>query len=101
MTGNATFQLKVHVASAAELEALIDELGTLGARCSTTLVLSTPITDAPVVPPVGSVSQRSRLTRRRRRGPRVDEGQTSATTDTGAAPRRRNRARRKSEEPES
>ena len=95
VTGNATFLIKVHVASTEELESLVDDLGTLGARCGTTLVLSTPITDSPIVPPAGSVSQRTRLTRRRRRSSRAEE----APAPEQAPPnRRRSRVRKRSEE---
>lgn len=66
-TGTASFLVKVHVASTDELEQLVDELGDVGARCNVTLVLSTPIQTSPVVPPEGTVNQRTRLTRRRRR----------------------------------
>ncbi|MDP8907815.1 MAG: Lrp/AsnC family transcriptional regulator [Chloroflexota bacterium] len=95
VTGNATFLIKVHVASTEELESLVDELGTLGARCGTTLVLSTPITDSPIVPPAGSVSQRTRLTRRRRRGSRAEEAPPAEQPQPN---RRRSRVRKRSEE---
>jgi len=73
-TGSSSFLVKVHVSSAEELELLVDELGDVGAKCEATLVLSTPIQAAPIVPPEGAVNQRSRLTRRRRRvGSRIDE----------------------------
>lgn len=75
ITGDHTYQVKVHVSSTEELELLVDELAAAGAKCSTSIVLSTPIEGAPVVPPEGSVSQRTRLTRRRRRsaGVRIDD----------------------------
>jgi Lrp/AsnC family transcriptional regulator, leucine-responsive regulatory protein len=95
VTGNATFLIKVHVASTDELEVLVDDLGTLGARCGTTLVLSTPITDSPIVPPAGSVSQRTRLTRRRRRGGRADEAQAAPEQPTPT--RRRGRVRKRTD----
>lgn len=66
-TGDRSFLIKVNVTSTDELEQLVDELAELGARCSTSIVLSAPIQDAPVVPPEGAVSQRTRLSRRRRR----------------------------------
>jgi Lrp/AsnC family transcriptional regulator, leucine-responsive regulatory protein len=66
-TGDRSFLIKVNVASTDELEQLVDELAELGARCSTSIVLSAPIQDAPIVPPEGAVSQRTRLSRRRRR----------------------------------
>ncbi len=97
VTGDHAFLVKVHVASTDELERLVDELADAGATCSTSVVLSTPILGAPIVPPEGSVSQRTRLTRRRRR--------TSASGTNGrmeepvvakpdGAPRRRGRPRK-------
>ncbi|MDQ3657886.1 MAG: Lrp/AsnC family transcriptional regulator [Chloroflexota bacterium] len=67
ITGEHSYLVKVHVSSTEELELLVDELGDAGAKCSTNIVLSSPIQGAPVVPPEGTVSQRTRLTRRRRR----------------------------------
>lgn len=67
VTGNYSYLVKVHLSSTDELEQLIDELADAGARCSTSIVLSVPIEGQPIVPPEGSVSQRTRLTRRRRR----------------------------------
>jgi Lrp/AsnC family leucine-responsive transcriptional regulator len=82
VTGNHAFVVKAHVASTEDLEALIDELQDVGARCSSNIVLSTPIVGAPILPPEGAVSERTRLTRRRRRA--------VAAVDT-SAPRRRGR----------
>jgi Lrp/AsnC family leucine-responsive transcriptional regulator len=82
-TGDRSFLIKVNVTSTEELEQLVDELAELGARCSTNIVLSAPIQDAPIVPPEGAVSQRTRLTRRRRRSAiRLD----TPPTRPGAAP---------------
>jgi len=67
ITGEHSYLVKVHVSSTEELEVLVDEFGDAGAKCSTNIVLSSPIEGAPVVPPEGTVSQRTRLTRRRRR----------------------------------
>ena len=98
ITGNHSYLVKVHVSSTVELELLIDELADAGARCSTSIVLSTPIEGAPIVPPEGSVSQRTRLTRRRRRavGIRADDvladgaprkrGRRKADADADPAP---------------
>lgn len=92
VTGDRTFILKVHVSSTEELELFIDELADVGARCSTSLVLSSPIVGAPVVPPEGSVSQRTRLTRRRRRAVAVRAtDETPARTETAAKRRTRRR----------
>jgi Lrp/AsnC family leucine-responsive transcriptional regulator len=88
ITGERAFVIKIHVSSTEELEAMIDDLADAGARCSTNVILSTPITGSPVVPPEGTVIQRTRLTRRRRRsiGARADD---SATTKADGTPRRR------------
>ncbi len=97
VTGDHAFVVKVHVASTDELERLVDELADAGATCSTSVVLSTPIIGAPIVPPEGSVSQRTRLTRRRRRASaptataRSDEA-VQAKPD--GAPKRRGRPRK-------
>ena len=95
-TGEYPFIAQVHVSSTEELEALIDDLSDVGARCSTSIVLSTPVEGAPLVPPEGSVSQRTRLTRRKRRpaAVRVDDVRLEVS------PRKRGR-RRTTPEPES
>jgi Lrp/AsnC family transcriptional regulator, leucine-responsive regulatory protein len=94
VTGEHSYLVKVHVASTEELELLVDDLADAGARCSSSIVLSTPIEGAPVVPPEGSVSQRTRLTRRRRRSSAV---RASDESRTEAQPRKRGR-RKASEE---
>ncbi len=91
VTGDHSYLVKVHVTSTEELEALVDELGDAGAKCSTSIVLSTPIDGAPVVPPEGSVSQRTRLTRRRRRSA------TMRSDDIKPEPASRKRTRRQSQ----
>lgn len=88
ITGEHSYLVKVHVASTEELESLVDELGDTGAKCSTNIVLSSPIEGAPVVPPEGTVSQRTRLTRRRRRSA------TIRPDDVKAEPASWKRARR-------
>ena len=95
-TGSASFLVKVHVASAEELELLIDELGDVGAKCESTLILSIPIQTAPIVPPEGSVNQRTRLTRRRRRTTslRTEEPTTAPARPAESTPKVR-RGRRK------
>ena len=85
VTGEHAFIVKAHVASTEDLESLIDELQDVGAKCSSNIVLSTPIVDAPIVPPEGSVSERTRLTRRRRRAA-ID-----STVKGEGVPRRRGR----------
>ncbi len=85
ITGQHSYLVRVHVSSTEELEALVNELGDAGARCSTNIVLSSPILGAPVVPPEGAVSQRTRLTRRRRRSATVRADEVKAE----AAPRKR------------
>lgn len=74
VTGNFAFIVKAHVASTDDLESLVDDLQDVGAKCSTNIVLSTPIIGAPIVPPEGTISERTRLSRRRRGGsPRASE----------------------------
>lgn len=97
VTGDHAFMVKVHVASTDELEHLVDELADAGATCSTSVVLSTPIDGAPIVPPEGSVSQRTRLTRRRRRPSASSvNGRTEepVAPKPDGAPRRRGRPRK-------
>lgn len=80
-TGDRSFLIKVNVTSTDELEQLVDDLAELGARCSTSIILSAPIQDAPIVPPEGTVSQRTRLSRRRRRSAmRIDSTRPRPTT---------------------
>jgi Lrp/AsnC family leucine-responsive transcriptional regulator len=88
-TGDHPYVAQVHVSSTDELEALIDDLSDAGGRCTTSIVLSTPVEGAPLVPPEGSVSQRTRLTRRKRRPAaiRSDEVRLEVT------PRKRGRRR--------
>jgi Lrp/AsnC family leucine-responsive transcriptional regulator len=66
-TGDATHLVKVNVPDMATLEKLVDDLSGTGARCETTIVLSSPVPYRPVTPPEGLTVQRSRLSRRRRR----------------------------------
>lgn len=97
VTGDHAFMVKVHVASTDELEHLVDELADAGASCSTSVVLSTPIIGAPIVPPEGSVSQRTRLTRRRRRSTAAavnGRSEETAVAKPEGAPRRRGRPRK-------
>ena len=70
-SGLVNFILKVHVADAAALEALIDSLGATGARCDADLVLSTPVAWRALTAPQGTVRVRTRLSRR------DDEGGTT------------------------
>lgn len=95
VTGDHSYLVKVHVSSTEELEALVDDLADTGARCSTSIVLSTPIEGAPVVPPEGSVSQRTRLSRRRRRAIPARGDDVKAE----AAPRKRRGRKPEAEEP--
>lgn len=67
VTGDQAFIVKAHVGSTEDLEVLIDDLQAVGAKCSTNIVLSTPIANAPIMPPDGTVTDKSRATRRRRR----------------------------------
>lgn len=95
ITGEHSYLVKVHVSSTEELEVLVDELGDAGAKCSTNIVLSSPIEGAPVVPPEGTVSQRTRLTRRRRRSATM----RSDDVKVEAASRKRARRPEQFEEP--
>ena len=45
----------------------IKELAATGARCVTSLVLSSPVPWRDITPPEGTTQQRTRLTRRRRK----------------------------------
>jgi len=83
-TGTATHVVKVHVADTAALEQLVDDLSAAGGRCSTTLVLSSPVPWQEVTPPTGSTMQRSRLTRRRRRSAAEREQETTANGNESA-----------------
>jgi Lrp/AsnC family transcriptional regulator, leucine-responsive regulatory protein len=67
VTGDATHLVKVNVPDMAALEKFVDDLSETGARCETTIVLSSPIAYRPITPPAGMTVQRSRLSRRRRR----------------------------------
>lgn len=66
-TGETTHLIKVHVPDMLALEQLVDELSESGARCETTIILSSPIPYRPITPPEGLTVQRTRLARRRRR----------------------------------
>lgn len=65
ITGERSFFVKVHVASTEELEYLVDELADVGARCSTSVVLSSPIQTSPIVPAEGMIKHHARPGRRR------------------------------------
>lgn len=67
ITGDATHVVKVHVPDTDALEKLVDSFSASGAQCETVLVLSSPVPYRPVTPPEGTTTQRTRLTRRRRR----------------------------------
>ena len=66
-TGDATHLVKVNVPDMATLEKIVDDLSETGARCQTTVVLSSPVPYRPITPPEGMTVQRSRLARRRRK----------------------------------
>ena len=85
-TGDATHLVKVNVPDMATLEKLVDDLSETGARCQTTIVLSSPVPYRPITPPEGLTVQRSRLARRRRRSV-ADDGAN------GEAPKRPGRPR--------
>ena len=54
-TGDATHLVKVHVPDMATLEKIVDDLSETGARCQTTIVLSSPVPYRPVTAPEGTV----------------------------------------------
>ena len=66
-TGETTHLVKVNVPDMAALEKIVDDLSETGARCQTTIVLSSPVPYRPITPPAGMTVQRTRLARRRRR----------------------------------
>jgi Lrp/AsnC family leucine-responsive transcriptional regulator len=78
ITGGATHLLKIHVSDMAALEELVDALSDTGATCETSIVLSSPVPWREITPPEGSTQQRSRLTRRRRRGTGQPEDEPTA-----------------------
>jgi Lrp/AsnC family transcriptional regulator, leucine-responsive regulatory protein len=92
ITGEATFLVKVHVADTAALEQFVDALSAAGARCETSLVLSSPVPWRQITPPEGAAGARTRLPRRRRR-----TGAESAAEEAAppAAPKGRGRGRRR------
>ena len=65
--------------------------GETGARCQTTIVLSSPVPYRPVTAPEGLTVQRSRLTRRRRRAV-ADDGSLGETSKRPGRPRGRRTA---------
>jgi Lrp/AsnC family leucine-responsive transcriptional regulator len=85
-TGDATHLVNVNVPDMASLETIVDELSETGARCQTTIVLSSPVPYRPITPPEGMTVQRTRLARRRRR----PAGENGAN---GEAPKRPGRPR--------
>jgi Lrp/AsnC family leucine-responsive transcriptional regulator len=87
-TGDATHLVKVHVPDMATLEKIVDDLSETGARCQTTIVLSSPVPYRPITPPAGLTVQRSRLTRRRRRTA-TDDGASAETPKRPGRPRGR------------
>jgi Lrp/AsnC family transcriptional regulator, leucine-responsive regulatory protein len=85
-TGDATHLVKVNVPDMATLEKIVDDLSETGARCQTTVVLSSPVPYRPITPPEGLTVQRSRLARRRRKS-------VSGDGANGEAPKRPGRPR--------
>ena len=85
-TGDATHLVKVNVPDMATLEKIVDDLSETGARCQTTVVLSSPVPYRPITPPEGLTVQRSRLARRRRKS-------VSGDGADGEAPKRPGRPR--------
>jgi Lrp/AsnC family leucine-responsive transcriptional regulator len=66
-TGDMTHLIKVYVPDMMTLERIVDDLSEAGARCRTTIILSSPLPYRAITLPEGMTVQRSRLTRRRRR----------------------------------
>jgi Lrp/AsnC family leucine-responsive transcriptional regulator len=91
ITGEATFLVKVHVADPAALEQFVDVLSAAGARCETSLVLSSPVPWRQITPPEGAAGARARLPRRRRR----TAAEPAAEAGPATASRGRGRGRRK------
>jgi Lrp/AsnC family leucine-responsive transcriptional regulator len=87
-TGDTTHLVRVNVPDMATLEKIVDDLSETGARCQTTIVLSSPVPYRPVTPPEGLTVQRSRLTRRRRRSASED-GSVGETPKRPGRPRGR------------
>jgi DNA-binding Lrp family transcriptional regulator len=87
-TGDATHLVKVNVPDMATLEKIVDDLSETGARCQTTIVLSSPVPYRPITPPEGLTVQRSRLARRRRRSV-ADDGANGETPKRPGRPRGR------------
>jgi Lrp/AsnC family transcriptional regulator, leucine-responsive regulatory protein len=85
-TGDATHLVKVNVPDMTTLEKIVDDLSETGARCQTTIILSSPVPYRPITLPEGLTVQRSRLTRRRRRTVAEDGS-------NGEAPKRPGRPR--------
>jgi len=87
-TGEATHLVRVNVPDMASLEKIVDDLSETGARCQTTIVLSSPVPYRPVTLPEGLTVQRTRLTRRRRRAV-PDDGSIGETPKRPGRPRGR------------
>jgi len=85
VTGNTSYVIKAHLADLASLEALVDQLGTVGALCETQVVLSSPVEYRPVTPSQGKGGGRTRLSRRRRR----DAGLETIDGESPAAGKRK------------
>lgn len=90
-TGEAAYLIKAHVPDAAALEELVDRLSATGARCTASLVLSSPVTSRPVTPPAGAVQARTRLTRRRRQAAAASADGSGEATRTRRPGRPRGR----------
>jgi Lrp/AsnC family leucine-responsive transcriptional regulator len=87
-TGDATHLVKVNVPDMTTLEKIVDDLSETGARCQTTIILSSPVSYRPITLPEGLTVQRSRLTRRRRRTV-AEDGSNGETPKRPGRPRGR------------
>jgi Lrp/AsnC family leucine-responsive transcriptional regulator len=86
-TGDATHLVKVNVPDMTTLEKIVDDLSETGARCQTTIILSSPVPYRPITLPEGLTVQRSRLTRRRRTV--AEDGSNGETPKRPGRPRGR------------
>jgi Lrp/AsnC family leucine-responsive transcriptional regulator len=91
ITGEATFLVRLNVADPSALEQFVDALSAAGARCETSLVLSSPVPWRQVTPPEGAAGARTRAARRRRR----TSDTPAAAEESAPAARGRGRGRRR------
>ncbi len=66
VSGARNFLIRAHFAGTAELEEMMNALGSLTEVIEAEIVLSMPVQDSPIMPPPDVVTRRLRATRRRR-----------------------------------